>query len=1817
MIFAATCLASGEELAFEVLGFDPNRPILKAEEQPGDRWISVGQDGSKHPVLLRPIKGHEGSYHVVSGAGGKLNGLRVHGVKSEAEYRQQSVAKAKEKRAKEREELAKLTPEEQQKRKDEQASKKTGRMEAERQFSTAVLGEAPQIEMPADATPEEIKKVVSTAHRERLKLAMKTAKDAEKKILLDADLRMASGLGTSYPKEQGALGMVNIDEVMTEKGLAKGPGYNRPIAELAEKNGLTTEALAEAVQDIKERSALEQGKPLPPKGTPPGAGIAAGGAESFDQNQKVQSQVKALQANQQEAIRKAIEESVQANVQLGEVLKARAVLRDAYREASAQATGRVFEPGFQMVLGEPDMDHIVDSLEDQYLTGAMKGFLDEVERDHPAEEYLDLTDAQSEAGMQGTRGAAAFDALHEVALATLGQGAINRDVVEVLGPEGAAQVVSRALRQAFTPEDQGQILKALEEHHVQDQRESLSTATAEAAGLREKAHAIELELAGSAKDLAVAAEMTHNKLEILKEARRTLGGTLGRLEARAALIAALKEPPRDSMTVPMGKMTPQRAVQTAAALGLKNGEYKIDHVMGEATLTLKADGQDRLIAPVDQAARGEREIALAIKKGQLDEDGYLPHGFSQRTSSRYDNPLLEPPALQTSLELSEGVSQQEMKAQVRQHVGSRLAEGQRPADVLHDLEFGNTATNLGPEMAAQVAAIAKDGASDHAQLVKEFMESSGISGDSTFHGQAVDIDHPDFREALHRTLADDPRSRAAHIPDGELSKAHEADLKDYYTREMAKVEPGAVTDAGAKSKAMEALGPEPDKFDLSGSAMDDLGMDPQPSKEWKAWDSKRRQVERDHDAGAVAWRQLVDTHQGLKGAYAAIRHEMAGSLAERFAQHYQDVTGTKLRVGDMDGRKGLGMSLEGQLRAAMPDAAKPFEGMTKGVKLAKGVSMAGKFVFQQRASKAFVNLKRMGLYAGAGCVHGDTLLKCERTGKTQSFYEWWLSQERPTVRSLHRDGIVVEKEASSVFVKGYGAMLRVSCDNGSEIVVTPGHRFFGDSGWVEAGSLVPGDRLAADSLSIGRSTGSDGYSQLRHASDDLRRSIPSVGHLHSPSDQSCVAVLFAYAHRSILAAEHSGKPGESSLCPLGSSLGLSPSAHPEDGPDCLSRVQDYQSNCSPDDHPCDERPRKARGNAQWHSPSRVGAHGHTLQNSHEGVAGCGSTHTPACRQSCHRSKTDSEIQGKSLACDVRSRVDSCIDEQTRYLHRNAVRFEQDSTPHRDTSDAILRRTQASSSASDPFVTVLSVEPVGDHVVFDISVHGTQNYMAQGLVNHNSGKTAIMLGGVANLHAAGKLKKCIMAVPSVVQAQFGGEAAKFLDPASGIRVHARPGETFEQRLAAYKDPEKHAVVVTHQGLRDDTMKLLGKHRGLEGDALHQFVMSTPGKELSTAVKEAFAAEGIDYNAMMVDEAHNILSRKGKEDASMTKLLDAHGHAAEYHILATGNPIRNDASEAWGMLHKTDPVRYPEGSRDEFMARFGVDTALARRSLKQEISRYFFADRVHPGVAANHKKVSVTLGASQLGAVQEVDRAAAKLRTGDPDVVKWAKVLSPRSFDGKDESLHAEIADGVKKASGTFRESRLNAIINAHPEDNAKVAKAVELAQHHVGKGEPTVIFAHRMGSVALLEQQLKEAGLKVATLTGKDSGAGKDAKAAQFMGGPGKQPEADVFVLSDAASTGLNLQRGKALIHLDTPDTHLTHEQRTARIHRLGQTQDVSVYDLIADHPYERKAQERLKRKAALTRIFQDPTGYTDDEGFASTLRKIKARAEQGTEEDVA
>jgi hypothetical protein len=483
-----------------------------------------------------------------------------------------------------------------------------------------------------------------------------------------------------------------------------------------------------------------------------------------------------------------------------------------------------------------------------------------------------------------------------------------------------------------------------------------------------------------------------------------------------------------------------------------------------------------------------------------------------------------------------------------------------------------------------------------------------------------------------------------------------------------------------------------------------------------------------------------------------------------------------------------------------------------------------------------------------------------------------------------------------------------------------------------------------------------------------------------------------------------------------------------------------------------------------------------------------------------------------------------------------------------------------------------------------------------------------MAGFTHLKEKGQVKRAIFAVPSIVQGQFGGEALRYLEPGR-YKWHCEPGASRDERIAAYKEASHDFVVTTHQALRDDILHLGARQAGVDEGQMRDRIAAMTRGERKAWFSDVMQREGINFDFSAVDEGHNLLDRQGKEDSGMSHALGSLTDNTPYHVSMTADPVRNDdASEVFSALQKVAPDRYKD--RGEFMRRYGVDTLAAREGLKREMARYFYAHSIVPKVRADRKRVDVKLSEGQQQALGQVDRDSAAIRlarmAGRTDV-EAAKRLMPSAFEGAPAEQHEEIARGLHSAVGVIREAAVQRVINEHPE-SAKADEVVRQVKARPGK--PGIVFTRSLAAVESLRKRLEAEGMRVVTISGADSSEEKDRKRRMFSPDSG-EAQADILVASDAASTGLNAQRGQWVMQYDTPQTAMTHAQRNARVHRTGQRNDVELIDLVADHPSERRARDRLSRKYAMRDLMSSPLESLDDTGIGHFLRQRQVAAAGG------
>jgi SNF2 family DNA or RNA helicase len=118
----------------------------------------------------------------------------------------------------------------------------------------------------------------------------------------------------------------------------------------------------------------------------------------------------------------------------------------------------------------------------------------------------------------------------------------------------------------------------------------------------------------------------------------------------------------------------------------------------------------------------------------------------------------------------------------------------------------------------------------------------------------------------------------------------------------------------------------------------------------------------------------------------------------------------------------------------------------------------------------------------------------------------------------------------------------------------------------------------------------------------------------------------------------------------------------------------------------------------------------------------------------------------------------------------------------------------------------------------------------------------------------------------------------------------------------------------------------------------------------------------------------------------------------------------------------------------------------------------------------------------------------------------------------------------------------------------------------------LLFTHFRATLQQLAARLQKLGTSFVVYHGGLSATEKDGVIRRF------EHEAQILLSTEAAGEGRNLQFCHTLVNFDLPWNPLRIEQRVGRIHRIGQTQPVEIYNLSAVGTLEDYLLDILDRK---------------------------------------
>ncbi|KAA8754651.1 MULTISPECIES: DEAD/DEAH box helicase [Paenibacillus] len=370
---------------------------------------------------------------------------------------------------------------------------------------------------------------------------------------------------------------------------------------------------------------------------------------------------------------------------------------------------------------------------------------------------------------------------------------------------------------------------------------------------------------------------------------------------------------------------------------------------------------------------------------------------------------------------------------------------------------------------------------------------------------------------------------------------------------------------------------------------------------------------------------------------------------------------------------------------------------------------------------------------------------------------------------------------------------------------------------------------------------------------------------------------------------------------------------------------------------------------------------------------------------------------------------------------------------------------------------------------------------------------------------------------------------------------------------------------------------------------------------------------DYDMIIIDEAHKLKNKKTTNYQFMLKLRK------KYCLLLTATPVQNDMSELFNLINLLKPGQL--GRQGDFAANFVVDKRVPKNQeqLKNELSKVMIRNRRGEGpvqfTKRNVSNVNLQLSPEEQALYDGVtsfvkdqyQEAGGNLSSMLSLVTLQREVCSSR------DAVFVTLVNLSKKLplDSPLRDKiwELVAHIKAIKE-NTKAEKTMELIRN---MNEKVIIFTEYRATQEYLLNYFRNNGLTAVPYRGGMNRGKKDWMMDLFRG------RVQAMIATEAGGEGINLQFCHHMINFDLPWNPMRVEQRIGRVHRLGQQNDVNIFNLSTTGTIEEHILNLLHEKI---NMFEMVIGGLDvilerlekKESIEKSLYKIMLESQ--TDEDI-
>lgn len=327
-------------------------------------------------------------------------------------------------------------------------------------------------------------------------------------------------------------------------------------------------------------------------------------------------------------------------------------------------------------------------------------------------------------------------------------------------------------------------------------------------------------------------------------------------------------------------------------------------------------------------------------------------------------------------------------------------------------------------------------------------------------------------------------------------------------------------------------------------------------------------------------------------------------------------------------------------------------------------------------------------------------------------------------------------------------------------------------------------------------------------------------------------------------------------------------------------------------------------------------------------------------------------------------------------------------------------------------------------------------------------------------------------------------------------------------------------------------------------------------------------------------------------------------AKFKVALTGTPIENNLAELYALFHLVAPGLL--GSRQDFQRHYVKPEDLPEENIE------FLRAKLKPLILRRRKQdLSLELPDKTENQIY-VEFSKKQKELYRNTALSWSqKVNEAINQKGASQSKLYMLTALLRLRQVCSDPAALPSVV--YKEVPPKIAILLDMLEEITEEGHSAIVFTQFMSTFGRLKDLLKKHNIKAFEMHGGTPRKDREVLLKEFSSEKSEKGSVLLMTLK-TGGVGLNLTRASYVFHLEPWWNPAVENQATDRVHRLGQSKNVTVYRLIMKESVEEKVELLKKRKAQLfNHLFGDD--YFSLESVEESSGTEKAGSTTITKED--